>query len=176
VAIFIAATCFVSAELGLQFHLSPLLLSLAAGALVANLDLHDAERIERAVDVAGLPVFAIFFAAAGAGLHLDALRSIGLLALVLVLARGVSIVASTRVVLGGDPSKRSTLWMGLISQAGVTFGLAALVGRNFPGFGAKIETLIVAVITLHELIGPVLTRRALQLAGELPEGATGQRV
>ena len=56
--------------------------------------------------------------------------------------------------------------MGLISQAGVTFGLAALVSRTFPDFGAQVEVLIVAMITAHELIGPVLTRRAIQRSGE----------
>ena len=66
-----------------------------------------------------------------------------------------------------DPRLRRYLWMGLISQAGVTFGLAALISRTFPSFGPQVEVLIVAMITAHELIGPVLTRRALERSGEV---------
>jgi hypothetical protein len=71
------------------------------------------------------------------------------------------------VVPRSQPVVRSRLWMGLVSQAGVTFGLAAIVGRTFPGMGPQLETLFVAVVTVNELIGPILTRRALAGAGEI---------
>ena len=41
-----------------------------------------------------------------------------------------------------------------------TFGLAKLVERSFPDFGAGASTLRIAMKTLHELVGPVLARRA----------------
>lgn len=170
--LFIAGVCFASAEMGTHLHLSPLLLSLSAGAVIANLHQGHAERLNHAVQRAGLPVFALFFAAAGAGLHLDALRTLGPVAVGLcVLRGGVIYLASRKLTPPDEPQVGRYLWMGLISQAGVTFGLAALVRKTFPAFGPGLEVLIVAMVTLHELAGPVLTRLALKRAGEVPAEA-----
>ncbi|AKF81623.1 Kef-type K+ transport system, membrane component KefB [Myxococcus fulvus] len=166
--LFLVGLSFAAAEGGTRLHLSPLLVSLAAGALIANLDEREGERIHHAIQRAGLPVFALFFAAAGAGLKLDALMTVGPAALLLVVLRGLAIwFACRRFAPTDDPRLKEYLWMGLISQAGVTFGLAALVSRTFPTFGPQVEVLIVAMITAHELVGPVLTRRALTASGEV---------
>ncbi|MCP3162095.1 cation:proton antiporter [Myxococcus qinghaiensis] len=166
--LFLVGLSFAAAEGGTRLHLSPLLVSLAAGALIANLDEREGERIHHAIQRAGLPVFALFFAAAGAGLKLDALVTVGPAALLLVVLRGGAIWFSCRrFAPSDDPRLKNYLWMGLISQAGVTFGLAALVSRTFPSFGPQVEVLIVAMITAHELVGPVLTRRALTASGEV---------
>ena len=167
VPVFISALCFAAAEGGAKLHLSPLLLSLAAGAVVANLDPRSGHRLHEAVQKAGLPVFALFFAAAGAGLHLDALGKVGAIAIVLVLVRAAAIFFSSRQFAPkSDPRLGRLLWMGLISQAGVTFGLASLISRTFPTFGPEMEVLIVAMVTIHELVGPLLMRRALVQSGD----------
>ena len=166
--LFLVALCFAAAEGGARLHLSPLLVSLSAGALIANLDERESQRIHHAIQLAGLPVFALFFAAAGAGLKLSTLASVGPAALLLVAVRALTIHQSCRrFAPPEDPRLRRYLWMGLISQAGVTFGLAALVSRTFPDFGPQVEVLIVAMITTHELVGPLLTRRALERSGEV---------
>lgn len=174
VPLFISGLCFALAETGVFLHLSPLLLALSAGAVIANLDEREANRLHHAVEQAGLPVFAVFFAAAGAALHLDVLRTVGPVALVLALLRGGALYVSVRKFAPPDePHVRRGLWMGLISQAGVTFGLAALVESTFPTFGAAAATLIIAMVTLHELVGPLLTRRALAQAGEIRADGAG---
>ncbi|MCP3142372.1 cation:proton antiporter [Pyxidicoccus xibeiensis] len=166
--LFLVGLSFAAAEGGARLHLSPLLVSLAAGALISNLDERAGERIHHAIQQAGLPVFALFFAAAGAGLHLDALVTVGPAALLLVVLRAGAIwLSCRRFAPADDPRLKQYLWMGLISQAGVTFGLAALVSRTFPTFGPQVEVLIVAMITAHELVGPVLTRRALAASKEI---------
>lgn len=165
--LFLVGLCFAAAEGGARLHLSPLLVSLSAGALIANLDERESQRIHHAIQLAGLPVFALFFAAAGAGLKLSTLLTVGPAALLLVALRALAIHQSCRrFAPAEDPRLRRYLWMGLISQAGVTFGLAALISRTFPSFGPQVEVLIVAMITTHELVGPVLTRRALERSGE----------
>ena len=57
-------------------------------------------------------------------------------------------------------------WMGFISQAGVSLGLAVTISRTFPDWGSKLEMLIVAVVTLHEIVGPILLKFALDRSGE----------
>ncbi|MFL5348222.1 MAG: cation:proton antiporter [Hyalangium sp.] len=166
--LFLVGLCFAAAEGGARLHLSPLLVALSAGALIANLDERESQRIHHAVQLAALPVFALFFAAAGAGLKLSTLVTVGPAALLLVVVRAVAIHQSCRrFAPAEDPRLRRYLWMGLVSQAGVTFGLAALISRTFPSFGPQVEVLIVAMITTHELVGPVLTRRALARSGEV---------
>jgi Kef-type K+ transport system membrane component KefB len=175
--LFIVGLCFASAEAGAHLHLSPLLVSLSAGALIANLDEHSGERLHQAIQRASLPVFALFFAAAGAGLKLNTLMTVGPAALLLVGVRALTIfVSCRRFAPREDERLRQYLWLGLISQAGVTFGLAALVARTFPDFGPSVEVLIIAMVTAHELVGPVLTRRALQRSGEIRGDAAGETV
>lgn len=166
--LFLVALSFASAEAGGRLHLSPLIVALTAGALIVNLDEREGTRIHHAIQRAELPVFALFFAAAGAGLKLDALLEVGPMALLLTALRTAAVWYSCRRFSPpGDDRLQRYLWMGLISQAGVSFGLAALISRSFPDFGAQVEVLIIAMITLNQLVRPILTRRALERSGEV---------
>jgi hypothetical protein len=84
----------------------------------------------------------------------------------------VSAAAGTRLA-GAEPNVRRYAWLGFISQAGVTLALAAIVARAFPSWGGEIEVLIVAMIALHELVGPIGFQHALRRAGEI--GAASRR-
>ncbi len=57
--------------------------------------------------------------------------------------------------------------MGLIEQAGVAIGLVAVIADNYPDRGAGMQTLILSVIAINQLVGPVLGRVALARAGEI---------
>jgi Kef-type K+ transport system membrane component KefB len=176
VVVFIIGLCFALAEGGGRLHLSPLLMSLAAGGLLANLSEKSAAVLHTAIQRAGLPVFALFFAAAGAGLHLDTVMKVGPYAVLLALLRaGTLYYTSRRFAPNDEPEVKKLLWMGLISQAGVSFGLASIVERSFPEFGAGAATLLIAIITLHELVGPLLVRKALLSAGEATVSADAPR-
>lgn len=162
--------CVVFAQLGPPLQFEPLLAALAAGLVIENIGGRDAERLRTAVERGSLPVLVVFFAAAGASLSLDALATVGLAAatisiLRLGLVRGSTLLAGRLV--GVDRAIANGAWMGLISQAGVTLGLTILVAQEFPDWGRRIESLLVALIAMHELIGPVLFRAALARAGEV---------
>jgi hypothetical protein len=60
-------------------------------------------------------------------------------------------------------------WLGLISQAGLALGLAAVARRAFPEWGVSLAALIVAQIAIHAAVGPVCLRAALVRAGEARE-------
>jgi hypothetical protein len=61
-------------------------------------------------------------------------------------------------------------WLGLVPQAGSALGLAQVARRAFPEWGVSLETLVVAMIGVHEVVGPICFRRALRRAGEITEG------
>jgi hypothetical protein len=137
---------------------------------VENIAPPSGEALKEAVERGALPVLVVFFAVAGALLHLEALRSIGVIALMVSATRLVFIrlggALGARV--SGIPRETSSLvWMGLVSQAGVTLGLTTIVAGEFTDWGGRVQTLMVALIALHELVGPVLFRSALARAGEI---------
>ena len=162
--------CATLSAAGQAFHLEPLLASLAAGLVIENVAPARADSLRDAVERSALPVLVIFFAAAGASLQVDALATIGLAAVsvavlrVVVLRVGMAI--GLKAAAATDPVSRLA-WMGFVSQAGVTLGLAILVAEEFPVWGPAVQTLVVAMIALHELAGPVLFKAALTRAREV---------
>lgn len=166
--LFLCALGFTVAALSKELHLSALLITLTAGALVSNLDEREGELTAVAIERAGLPIFALFFAAIGAKLNITTLRVLYRLALLLAVVRLATIYGASRwLAPKEDPKVKKLTWMGLVSQAGVTLALIPLLAENFPRFGAKLAVLLVALVAIHLLIGPVLSRRALAQAGEI---------
>jgi len=181
-AVALIAFCALVAVVGRAWHFEPLLAALAAGLVVENIAPPRGDRLKEAVERGALPVLVVFFAAAGAALQLDALSVIGVVALGLAALRMLLIWAATAAGVrysGTPPAEGRLLWLGFVSQAGVTLGLAAIVAGEFPTWGVSMQTLVVALIALHQLTGPVLFRFALARAGEigkmnLRDGATVQ--
>jgi Kef-type K+ transport system membrane component KefB len=172
VTIMLLALCVVLSQVGAAFHFEPLLAALAAGLVVENIAPPNGDALKDAVERGALPVLVVFFAAAGASLHLDALSSIGLIAVAVSAVRFAFVriggYLGARVeVPGVAPETAQMAWMGLVSQAGVTLGLTIIVASEFPEWGARVQTLMVSLIALHELIGPILFRLALARAGEI---------
>jgi Kef-type K+ transport system membrane component KefB len=172
VTIMLLALCVVLSQVGAAFHFEPLLAALAAGLVVENIAPPNGDALKDAVERGALPVLVVFFAAAGASLHLDALSSIGLIAVAVsavrfAFVRAAGVLGARVSVPGVAPEVSGLAWMGLVSQAGVTLGLTIIVSSEFPEWGARVQTLMVSLIALHELIGPVLFRLALARAGEI---------
>jgi Kef-type K+ transport system membrane component KefB len=172
VTIMLLALCVVLSQVGAAFHFEPLLAALAAGLVVENIAPPNGDALKDAVERGALPVLVVFFAAAGASLHLDALSSIALIAVAVsavrfAFVRAAGVLGARVHVPGVAPEVSGLAWMGLVSQAGVTLGLTIIVSSEFPEWGARVQTLMVSLIALHELIGPVLFRLALARAGEI---------
>jgi Kef-type K+ transport system membrane component KefB len=176
VAVMVLALCAIVAGVGRELHLEPLIAALAAGLVVENVAPPRGDVLKEATERGALPVLVVFFAAAGASLQLDALSTIGGVALAVSVLRMALIYGSTR--LGSkyahiEPPLDRLVWMGLVSQAGVTLGLTLLIAGEFPDWGAPLQTLMVSLIAIHQLIGPVLFRAALSRTGEIGHGGTG---
>lgn len=164
------ALCVIMSAAGATWHFEPLLSALAAGMVVENIAPPRGDALKLAVERGALPVLVVFFAAAGASLQLDALARLGALAIGLSALRLAAVWLGTHV--GAKRANLETavapmLWMALVSQAGVTLGLTMMVSTEFPEWGAQVQTLMVALIAIHELVGPILFRSALAKAGEI---------
>ena len=169
------------AAFGPLIGIKPLFCLLAAGFACENLagsrSDRGSHRLEQALKRVANPVFVMFFVAAGINLDLVALAQYGVLVLVLSGVRLLCVWWCVRVacgLAGAEPVVRRYAWVGMVSQAGVTLALAQLAASRFPGWGETLATLIVAMVALHELVGPAAFAWTIRRAGEArPEQAVG---
>jgi Kef-type K+ transport system membrane component KefB len=149
-------------------NLEPLLICMAAGFTVQNFSRHGATFLLR-MDRVSFPIYIAFFALTGASINLDILRSGWFLGVVIVLVRTVMLFVGSYASgrLSGDrPLNYQNTWLAFITQAGVSLGLLTEVVRRFPEIGIPIQTILIAAITLNQLIGPIAFKFALNKVGE----------
>lgn len=176
------------AEVARLLHVETLLTLLVAGFVTENVSRRsDGTALRQAMERSAAPVFVVFFALAGAEIALGTLASVWPLVIPVVLVRAIAIRGGT--ALGTrwarvSPVEAQYTWMGLISQAGVAVGLAAILADVYPDRGDSIRALFLATLAVNQLVGPVLFRRALARSNELVSsdetggsvvGATGGR-
>ena len=173
-ALFLVAAAFVAVVVARLAGLETIIIALAAGVCLQNVMPVEGARVRRELQRGAVFVSMVFFALAGAGLRLGVLAD--LWPWVLLLA-GLRIVSVRYGLLwagrhaGVTPELARDGWLGLISQAGMALGLAQLARRAFPEWGVSLETLIVAMIGVHEVAGPICFRAALVRAGEITGGS-----
>jgi Kef-type K+ transport system membrane component KefB len=150
------------------FGLSPLFASLALGATVANASSHG----ERLLGVLGRldpPLYATFFVLAGAELNLASLTGLGLAGFLYVVLRAAGKVFGARHALRSQPvpsEVRRQLGLCLLSSSSLAVGLMIQVRGTFPEYAPPVTAIVLAAVLLFEIVGPLLTRRALLRTGE----------
>lgn len=116
-------------------------------------------------------IFAVFFTLAGMELAFDHLAVVGGVALVAFVSRAFGKYVSAHLAMrlaGATRRIRENLGIALVPQAGLALGLVLLVTSD-PAFAAYRATLLavcLTLVTLNELVGPILTRRALHRSGD----------
>jgi Kef-type K+ transport system membrane component KefB len=148
--------------------LSPLISTLALGATVANAS-PQGDRLLRALGRADPPLYAAFFVLAGAELVPSSVLGLGLIGLGYTVARTVGKVAGARIGLRGQDvpdDVRRHLGYCLISSSSLAVGLTIQIRTAFPDYAATITGIVLAAVVIFEVIGPLLTRRALFATGE----------
>jgi Kef-type K+ transport system membrane component KefB len=155
---------------GLRYlHFDPLLTFLMAGFVVSNLSAQG-PKLLHAVEATGSIVFVVFFATAGAHLDLPLLGRLWPVALALAGGR-IAITLIAHHLAGwlakDDPIIRRWGWAPLISQAGLTLGLSAVVETAFPSFGSAFRSLVIATVAINEIIGPIVFKAVLERTGEV---------
>ena len=166
--IFVVGVVYLVAFIAAELDWDPVLVFLAAGFGVTNFS-KTGHRLIETVERLSLPVYVVFFTLAGAKLHLGELQQVAFFAVALVGVRAFAIYSGTKVGarLGkADEGTHTFGWMGFVSQAGVSILLAAIIGNSFGELGRSLETLIIGGVAINELIGPVMFKMGLSLAGE----------
>jgi Kef-type K+ transport system membrane component KefB len=174
VPVFVLAACLAIWQIASAFHLETLLIALTAGFWVENFTKEGHELIQ-GIERLSLPVYALFFAAAGAKVNIDMLAALWPFALLLSGTRAVCVWAGTALgahLARAEPVVKRYTWYGFISQAGVTLALATIVARTFPSWGVEIQAIIIAMIAIHEFVGPIGFQYALMRAGEVGAAQT----
>lgn len=173
------AAVFFSGGLASHLGLSSLLAAVAAGFAVVNRDRRDV-RAFRALNDFEPPVYGVFFALAGAQLHLAEMASAGVLAVVYILTRaGGKYLGATwgGRSAGLEPMRANSIGLGLLPQAGLAIALAYVI-RQDPSMDpirSVLLNIVVASVVFNELLGPPLVSLMARRAGEVPVGPAGEK-
>jgi Kef-type K+ transport system membrane component KefB len=168
--LFAVVVVFATAAAAQALHFELLLSMVVAGFLVENVAPVRAEPLVEALHQTAVPVFVIFFAMAGAELHIQEFAAVWPIVLTIALVRIAAIYGSATLgsrLGGGEPSVARYGWTGLVSQAGVALGLATIVADRLPVVGLAMQAVTVGVIAFNESVGPILFRWGLERAREI---------
>lgn len=146
----------------------PLLAFLVAGVVVQNLS-DQGDVFLHAIEETSGVIYVVFFASAGAHLKVPLLAELWPIALTLAGARALITFLTARLssrIAKDEPRIATWGWASLISQAGLTLGIAGVIGREFPTLGAPMGALTIATVAVNEVIGPILFKLALDRSGE----------
>ena len=172
--LFTIAMASLSFELGdITLSFSCLLVCMVAGTVFCNIG-ENAEEIFERCDKWTAPLYAVFFVVSGAELDLGVfLRPTALLigvVYVLVRALGKYIGAGlSSTMMQCDANVRKYLGITLFPQAGVALGMVISAQTLGDEAGALIRNVILFSVLIYELVGPSMTRWALDKAGEIGE-------
>ena len=168
----------VSTTLDLSFPLA----ALVAGSVASSISpVPFAQRLFRTLRSIEQPLYLLFFALAGASIHLSDLVQVGELGAAYI---GVRVLAKLAGAVIGGPlgglGFRQSLLLGLdlTPQAGVAVGLAVVAGETIPEQGGEAATVVLGAVVLFELIGPLLVSRHLARgpASDIDDGDSLGRV
>ncbi|MEN8221725.1 MAG: cation:proton antiporter [Acidobacteriota bacterium] len=174
------AGSFISRNYEMNLNIEPLLICMAAGFTVQNFSGYGDIFLKR-MDKISIPVYVAFFTITGASINLNILKTGWILGLVVFSSRILMIYIgsylSTRAA-NAEKKIKDNSWLGFITQAGISLGLLSEVLRRFPEMGVHIQAILIAAITLNQIIGPVGFKYGLHRAGETllkREGDPGEK-
>ena len=166
------ATLMLTSSLASAVGISPMLACLVLGAVQTNIAQSRSHLIDSVFATFEPAILSVFFTLAGMHLSLEHLNLAGLIAVVFFFARfGGKLLASNLALraAGATDRVRRNLGLALVPQAGVAVGLVLLIQEDgrFEAVAGLFTAVVLSVVTLNEIVGPVLTRAALQRAGEV---------
>jgi len=146
-----------------------LLTFLAMGATVANASDRTNDVRQELERITGL-LCVVFFVTHGAELDIGALWAAGIVGVVYIAARSGGKYLGIYLAAGKKGNRDVRKWLGvaLLSQAGAALALKEIAVERVPDLGKALEPIILGTVVFFEFVGPLLIRRAVLSAGEMP--------
>ena len=162
----------LTSGLATSIGISPMLACLVLGAVQTNIARSRTHLVDSVFDNFEPAILTVFFTLAGMHLNFDHLESAGILIVLYFVARFAGKLLSADLALRAAHATdrvRKNLGLALVPQAGVAVGLVLLIqdDARFSEAAGLFGAVVLTVVTINEIIGPVLTRIALQRAGEV---------
>lgn len=159
---------------------SPLLSCMMLGTIFCNICDFSAELMDRLDRWTG-PIYILFFVLSGAELELSVFTQgiVLLIGFTYIIFRCLGKYFGARLsadISHAEPNVRKYLGITLFPQAGVALGMA-MKAMTFGEIGHLVANITLFSVLIYELVGPFLTKIALQKAGEIdPEGKVSKRI
>ena len=169
----VVTSVFLGAGIAEKFGLSSLLLCMAVGAALANYS-PAADKVMDGSERWTPPLFMLFFVISGAQFNFSILKQVGIVGAVYIIMRSLGKYCGARLgclIAGTEKTVRNFLGITLLPQAGVAIGMAQLSLTVVPEYGEQIRAVVLCATLIYELVGPLLTKLALQKAGEIKKAA-----
>jgi Kef-type K+ transport system membrane component KefB/mannitol/fructose-specific phosphotransferase system IIA component len=164
-------TLILTSGLATAAGLSPILACLTLGAVQTNLGESRSHLVDSVFSNFVPVILTAFFTLAGMHLSLEHLDHAGLVAVLYFFGRlGGKLLAADLALRAAQATERvrRNLGLALVPQAGVAVGLVILIQEDprFADVAGLFAAVVLTVVTVNEIIGPVLTRRSLHRTGE----------
>ncbi len=155
--------------ISLLLGFSPLLTCIVLGTVLVNVQ-QNSTRVFDSINSFATPIYVLFFTIAGASLDLSILKTVGIMGLSYVLARGIGKIIGAWAgasMVKAEPVVRKYLGLGLLPQGGISIGLMVLVRQQLPDYAIAINTIIMFFVLIYEVSGPIFAKIAIKKAGEI---------
>jgi len=154
-----------------HIHFSSLLVCMMLGTVFCNICVLSNDLMEKSEKWTS-PLLAVFFVISGAELELGVFADIAivLVGVVYIIFRSLGKYFGTFISAKATkcaPQISKYLGITLLPQAGVALGMCTIAAAELPGEGALIRNITLFAVLIYELVGPLLTRMALQAAGDI---------
>ncbi|MBQ7407928.1 MAG: cation:proton antiporter [Clostridia bacterium] len=153
------------------FELSDLLTCMAIGVMYVNLN-KESSSVMDIMDRWTAPLFMLFFIISGAELDLSVIPSVGIIGIVYLIFRSIGKYSGAALgakLVNSDKNVRRYLGLTLLPQAGVAIGMAQKVANTaeLSDLSNVVVTVTLCATLVYELMGPLITKWALEKAGEI---------
>ena len=155
----------------IQISFSSLLVCMMMGTVFCNTCILSEELMEEA-DKWSTPFLILFFVLSGAELNFNVFKDplvIGV-GFIYIISRCLGKYFGARVsatIAGSTKTIRDYLGIALWPQAGVALGMSMIVATRIKENGELIRSIVLFGVLIYELLGPTLTKMALESAGEI---------
>ncbi|MBT3169037.1 MAG: hypothetical protein HN952_06335 [Candidatus Cloacimonetes bacterium] len=165
---------FLATSVAISLHLSPLISNMVLGMLLINMNKKNI-RIMFSFEPITPPLYAIFFAIAGAELHLAIFqdKTILIAGLVYILMRFIGKyfgILASGISIKMEKNIRNYLGLALLPQAGVAIGLllfvkaSPIIANASPEIQSEINqmtNIVLMSVFINEIVGPPLAKLAI---------------